>query len=104
MKAILTISAILVSFLVSSQHIRNEYYPSGEIKTIQIIEGSIVTFTSYYTDGAIKETGGFYKNMRHGKWMVFSENGSQQSVGYYSMGRKLGVWEVKPFKGKINVG
>ena len=95
MKIVLTISALIFSLIVSSQHIRNEYYSSGEVRTIQIIEGSVVSFTTYYKDGTIMETGAYYKNMRHGKWMVFSEDGSQLSEGHYSMGRKLGVWNVK---------
>ena len=88
MKLFIFLSAIIFSFHVNGQHVRSLLYENGSVKSVQIMSGPEVMFTSYYENGSIKETGAYYKGKRHGNWMLFDDAGNKISVGNYSLGEK----------------
>lgn len=56
-------------------------------------QGNLVSVTSYFENGQIKEQG-FYKNKKlHGEWSRYDENGKRIVLAYYSKGIKTGVWK-----------
>ncbi|MBE9467555.1 MAG: hypothetical protein IMY72_04420 [Bacteroidetes bacterium] len=57
-----------------------EYY---KIKSNRKI---VVKEEEYYSNGQLKMTGGYYKNKRDGKWIVWYEDGKKWSEGYFKNG------------------
>ncbi|AOW22077.1 hypothetical protein LPB138_10125 [Urechidicola croceus] len=55
-------------------------------------QGDIVSVTTYYEDGSVKEQG-FYKDKKlHGEWSKFNRNGDKIILASYDNGRKVGTW------------
>ena len=53
-------------------------------------EGDLVSVTTYYEDGSVKEIG-FYKDKKlHGEWTKFSEDGKKIARAHYNNGNKVG--------------
>ena len=59
------------------------------------LEDSLIKKVSYYEDGSIREVGYFDLNeRRHGKWVLYLENGNRKSVASFQHGLKDGEWIV----------
>lgn len=59
-----------------------------------------------YQNGRLKENGGIYrdqngKNIRHGKWFFWDENGNKKAEEHYRNGKPVGTWIYWDKKGKV---
>ncbi len=57
-------------------------------------------FTSFYTDGSIKETGLYLNGMREGIWEEFSPQ-EEKAIGTYRHGYRNGEWRYFNSNGKL---
>ena len=67
----------------------------GQNKVVSTLEDDIIKKVTYYEDGSIREVGYFDLNeRRHGKWILYLENGNIKSIASFQHGLKHGEWIV----------
>ena len=67
----------------------------GQNNEVTTLEDDRIKKVTYYEDGSIREVGYFDLNeRRHGKWVLYLENGNRKSVASFQHGLKDGEWIV----------
>lgn len=67
----------------------------GQYKEVFTLEDDIIKKVTYYEDGNIREVGHFdLEEKRHGKWMLYLENGNCISIASFKHGLKHGEWII----------
>jgi len=83
MKKALLVSIFCVSTLFAQNNGKEPIYKQ---------EGDLVSMTTFYKNGAVKEQG-FYKNKKlHGTWNKYNEEGIKITKATYHNGTKVGNW------------
>ena len=54
--------------------------------------GEKIIVTHFYEDGTVKETGTYYKDVLHGKWVQYDRTGNVTFEANYDFGDKEGKW------------
>jgi antitoxin component YwqK of YwqJK toxin-antitoxin module len=122
-KAILTITAIIVSFSfitaqtsieiinglaynADNELMDGKYYTTYEDGTIKeelnyqngVKQGA---FLAYYEDGALKEQGLFTDNQKDGRWTKWAQNGNKIGDIHFKNGIKDGKWRIWDANGTL---
>ena len=59
------------------------------------LEDDRIKKVTYYEDGSIREVGYFdLEERRHGKWILYLENGNCKSIASFQHGLKHGEWII----------
>ncbi len=56
---------------------------------------------NFHDNGAIADSGYFYKGVKEGLWLSYHENGQLQESGAYKMGKRIGTWKRLYPNGKL---
>jgi antitoxin component YwqK of YwqJK toxin-antitoxin module len=65
---------------------------SAQSKPVYKKSGHTITVFHYYENGAVKETGTYFKGVLHGTWMQYHPTGELKAKARYDYGDKEGKW------------
>lgn len=69
-----------------------EFYPSGNPKTLLVYTGNNLLRVNWHENGRQKEEINYLDNKKEGPWRSWQENGQLKEVGTYIFGKKSGTF------------
>lgn len=91
----LILSLIFFSCSKGTEEVVEEKFPDGTPKLVRVYETKegeriLIKETEYYPNHFKKMEGEFKEGKRHGKWIVWYDNGNPWSEGHYKNGKRNG--------------
>lgn len=93
MKTILTGLALFMCVITYAQSdvITKQNIYTGQEEKLEVLEEGLVSYTRYYHNGAIEETGFVLNGTKHGLWQRFDMEGGKESEMSFNEGIKEGM-------------